>query len=288
MFANEKLRRREEAQRQHRLRRSALPPDEHGEHGDAAEEGEQDQRVAPAAARLLDQREHRSGETDRAEQPSDHVDLGATRSGRFLAGDGVGDQRARDDRERHVDEEDPAPGRVLDEPAAAERPDHERDAGPGRPGADRGAAFLAAERRRDHGQAGRGEDRPRGALQAAREDQRGAVGRGGAEDRGEPERRDPDQEEPPGAEEVTERAADEQQRAEGEEVGIDDPLLQREPAAEVVLDGRQRHVHDRGVDEHDHRTEDAGHEDQAIASFGRQALDLRRPGPRGRAAPALG
>ena len=98
--------------------------------------------------------------------------LGAARAGRLLA-------RAPRTRRAppvtrangHVDEEDPAPGRVLDEPAAAERPDHERDAGPRRPRADRGAALLAAERRRDHGEPGRGEDRAGGALQAAREDQ---------------------------------------------------------------------------------------------------------------------
>ena len=36
------------------------------------------------------------------------------------------------------------------------------------------------------------------------------------------------------AEEVAERAADEDQRAEREQVGVDDPLLEREAAAEVV------------------------------------------------------
>ena len=40
-----------------------------------------------------------------------------------------------------------------------------------------------------------------------------------------PKRDDPDQEEPPRAEEVAERAADEEQRAEGQQVGVDDPLL---------------------------------------------------------------
>ena len=52
------------------------------------------------------------------------------------------------------------------------------------------------------------------------------------------ERDDPDQEQAPRAEQVAERAADEQQRAERQQVGVDDPLLQREPAAEVVLDRR--------------------------------------------------
>ena len=76
---------------------------------------------------------------------------------------------------------------------------------------------------------------------------------------------DPDQEQAPRAEEVAERAADEQQRAERQQVGVDDPLLQREATAEVALDRRQRDVDDRRVDEDDHRAEDAGDEDQAIA-----------------------
>ena len=77
----------------------------------------------------------------------------------------------------------------VDEPAADERADHERDARPRRPRADRGAALLAAEGRRDHGEPGRREERAGDALQAARDDQRRAVRRGGAEDRRDAEAR---------------------------------------------------------------------------------------------------
>ena len=46
------------------------------------------------------------------------------------------------------------------------------------------------------------------------------------------------------AEEIAERAADEDQRAEREQVGVDDPLLEHEPAAEIALDRGERDVHD--------------------------------------------
>ena len=58
-----------------------------------------------------------------------------------------------------------APGDRRDEPAADERPDQERDPGPGRPGADRGAALLAAEDDGDRRERGRCQQRPGDALQ---------------------------------------------------------------------------------------------------------------------------
>ena len=94
----------------------------------------------------------------------------------------------------------------------------------------------------------------------------------------EPEADDPDQEQPARAEEVAERAADEEQRAERQQVRVDDPLLEREPAAEVVLDRRQRDVDDRRVDEDDDRAEDAGDEDEPVAATRvAQVFDTRRP-----------
>ena len=83
----------------------------------------------------------------------------------------------------------------------------------------------------------------------------------------------PISEDPLLAEEVAERAADEDQRAEREQVRVDDPLLEREPAAEVVLDRGQRDVDDGRVDEHDRRAEDAGDEDQSFARLFAQMLD---------------
>ena len=53
----------------------------------------------------------------------------------------------------------------------------------------------------------------------------------------------PRREDPPLAVEVAERATDQDQRAEREQIGVGDPLLPGEAAAEVALDGRQRDVH---------------------------------------------
>ena len=76
---------------------------------------------------------------------------------------------------------------------------------------------------------------------------------------------DPDQEQAPRAEQVAERAADQEERAERQQVGVDDPLLQREPAAEVALDRGQRDVHDRRVDEDDDGAEDARDQNETVA-----------------------
>ena len=76
---------------------------------------------------------------------------------------------------------------------------------------------------------------------------------------------DADDEDAPLAVDVAERSADEDQRAEREQVGVDDPLLEREAAAEISLHRRQRDLDDGGVDEHDRRPQDAGRERQPLA-----------------------
>ncbi len=68
----------------------------------------------------------------------------------------------------------------------------------------------------------------------------------------------PEREHAPLAEQVAERSSDQDQRAERQQVAVDDPLLCRETAAELALDRRQRHVHDGAVQQHDPRAEDAG------------------------------
>ena len=59
---------------------------------------------------------------------------------------------------------------------------------------------------------------------------------------------DADREHAPLAVEVAERAADQDQRAERQQVGVRDPLLAGEPAAEVLADRRQRDVDHRRVE----------------------------------------
>ena len=66
---------------------------------------------------------------------------------------------------------------------------------------------------------------PADALQRARHDQRHGVRRDRAQRRGDAEADQPPDEHAPAAEDVAERAADQDQRAEREQVGLDDPLL---------------------------------------------------------------
>jgi hypothetical protein len=72
------------------------------------------------------------------------------------------------------------------------------------------------------------------------------------------QREDDDTEEEHAAapEDVPETAAGRQQHREGERVAVDDPFQAGERGAEVALDRRQRHVHDRVV-EHDHEQREA-------------------------------
>ena len=163
----------------------------------------------------------------------------------------------RGERDRDVDDKDHAPARGIDEPASESRADHEGDPAPGRPLPDRRAPSRTGERRREHGERGVSQEGAGDPLDAAEDDQRGRVRRRRAQDRGDREERDPDPEDTQLAEDVAERAADEDEGPEREQVGVDDPLLRGEPAAEVVLDRLQRDIDDRPVDERHRRAEDA-------------------------------
>src|SRR2546421_698005 len=84
------------------------------------------------------------------------------------------------------------------------------------------------------------EERARDALWAAEDDARRLVRGGRAEHGRAGEARHADAEDAQLAVDVAERAADEDERAEREQVGVDDPLLRGEPASEVALDRLQR------------------------------------------------
>ena len=91
-----------------------------------------------------------------------------------------------------------------------------------------------------------------------------------AEQRRDAEARDAEREDAPLAVEVGQRAGDEDQRAQRQQVGVGDPLLPGEPAAEVVRDRRERDVDDGGVHRHHRRAQDRRHQ--------RAALRIHRPG----------
>ena len=100
----------------------------------------------------------------------------------------------------------------------------------------------------DDRQRARGQQRAEHALQRAPGDEHLDRRRQGADDAHDAEARDADGEDPPLAVEVAERAADEDERAEREQIGVGDPLLAGQAAAEVALDGRQGDVDRRRVE----------------------------------------
>ena len=170
-----------------------------------------------------------------------------------------------------VDEEHPVPAQDLGEQAAGEQP--ERAAGDGdehvrahRPGTLRGLGELGDDDRQDHRRLGGGAD----ALQQAGADQR-ALARGeAAQQRREREDDEAGEEDPPAPEEVAEAPGQEQQAAEGDEEGVDDPGEVRLAEAQIVLDRRQRDVHDRDVeDDHQLREADDDQRRPATAFIGR-------------------
>jgi hypothetical protein len=90
------------------------------------------------------------------------------------------------------------------------------------------------------------------ALQRPRRHERGLRMGEPAEQRGQREQGEPAHENPPPPEDVPRPAAEQQEAAEGQQVGVDHPRERSPRKAQVVFDRRQRHVHDRAV-ENDHQ-----------------------------------
>ena len=126
--------------------------------------------------RTLDEAVGAGRQTDGAEQragviePSRH--RGVTGLGNVAQGHGD-DHRG----ERKVDEEDPPPGRGIDQPPADERPDGAGDASEAGPGADGARPVLGTERRLQDGETAGGEKGGADALEHPSRHQ-GAGGRG--------------------------------------------------------------------------------------------------------------
>ena len=163
------------------------------------------------------------------------------------------------DADRDVDEEDPVPVDEVGEHAAGQEADRAARRGDEAVDADR-LRLLARlrEHRHDHPEHdGRGE-RAAGALDEARGDQHLLALRGRAQQRGHREDGQADQEHQPAADQVTEPSGEEEQAAERDQVRVDDPREAALREAEVLLDGRKRHVHDRRV-QNDHQHADAQH-----------------------------
>ena len=175
----------------------------------------------------------------------------------------LGDERGRrehgDGGDGHVDEEDPLPAERVDQDAAGDDAERAADAGQRAPDAERDVALTAGgERDGQQGEGRGGEQRGADALDGAGRDQRRLRSGEAARERRGGEQPEADQEQPPAAEDVAHPAPEQEQAAERERVAVDHPLQALGAEAEVGLDGRQRDIHDRDVED-DHELGDGEH-----------------------------
>ena len=187
--------------------------------------------------------------------------------------------------ERDVDEEDPPPGRRLDQPPAEERADRGHDPAEPGPRADRGGAVLGGEARLQDREAAGREQRGTDPLQRAGGDERSSES---ARPRTAPthpaNHATPSRKIAPPAVPVAERAAEQEEAGERQRVGVHDPLQAREPGIEVAADRRQRDVDDGRVErgeagaEHG-REQHPSSGGSAEAQLSRLSFPLHRSGP---------
>jgi hypothetical protein len=153
-----------------------------------------------------------------------HVEARAVRCLAAIAYDGIRHQRRRD-RDRRIDQQDPAPGELLRDDPPEQDARGAAEAVHRRPRADRAVKLRARwKRRRDDGQRGRRHQRAGKTLPGSGADQQAAV-RGDAAcqrgDREEAERRD---EHAPLAEMIGRASTEQQEARERDRVRVDDPL----------------------------------------------------------------
>jgi len=259
------------AGRQQRAGRAGLPEREGGQQRHACGQEAVRGRRVPAAGRRVgepvDQAEHRG----RDQRGAGQVQPGPG------AGPLPGEQQHRsghgEAREDQVHIQAPAPGQVLGQDPAQHQADRAAGAHDRAVDAERLAALVRVAERRGQDRQGRGrEKRAERPLGGARRDQHGKAGRRAADGRrgGEPERAGQERDLAP--DQVAEPPAEQQQAAERQRVGGHHPLPVGGGEAQVPLRGRQRDVHDRGVQHHHELGQADGAQDQPPAGI--------RAGPR--------
>ena len=160
------------------------------------------------------------------------------------------------DADRHVDPEHGRPREVLGQKPAGERADRETEARDAGPDPDRLRELLARERGHQDRQRERVQERAADALHGPEADQLGVGLRQGARRRREREHEQADLEDALAPEPVAQLAAEQDQGGEHQDVGVHRPLQVLRGGLQLLLDRRQRHVHDRVV-EHDHEQGEA-------------------------------
>ena len=220
------------------LARPALDPGEQQEARCGQDEQAEDQRAGPAEVDPEVERQQQGQQADREREHAGVVDPLVVRVDGDARHDPP-DDRDREDRDRQVEEEDPAPAQRIGEAAAeqgahgvaeAGRAEHE-GAGERRPARGRQRIGHAQDRRPHQGAAD--------AHGAARREQHPGIGRKAAERRERREDGRADEEDVPPAEHVGEPSAGHDQDAEHQGVAGDDPLHRGDVGAEALLDRRQ-------------------------------------------------
>ena len=188
--------------------------------------------------------------------------------------------RQHDRPDEEVDEEHPAPAvlraRELHDQAAEQRPDRRGDADDPAEVAECPAAVPPGEQTLDDRADRRVVDARAQPLQEAGGDQLRGVAGDAAGHAGHGEQGQPSDEEPLVAEPVADPARRHQREAERQRVAGDDPLQRVRGRVGALLDARQGHVHDRGV-QHGH--EGAGQHDRENPPFPVARVAHRRPLP---------
>jgi hypothetical protein len=238
----------EQPEREHRLPHPAFDRKEGGEQDRGADGERDDHGAAPALLVAAQERQHDQEQTAAEGDEPAPVDPGCVRV-TGLTQPQVGD-RDRRDPDRDVEEEDRLPSDAVDEGAADEGPD--RDCASDRRPVDahRHPPFPAGgELLGDQSQGDGEHHRAAHALERSRQVQEGRIGCQPAEQRCDREDPQAPGEHPPAAQPVGQRAGGQHQRRQGQRVGVDHPLELGEAGPEVLLDRRQRRVHDGDVEE---------------------------------------
>ncbi len=173
----------------------------------------------------------------------------------------LGDLGERDEHgdgaDGHVHEEDPAPADATGDGAADERADGDGAADDGAVDAEGRAAVASGEGRRNERERGGEHDGAADALHGAGQVEHQGRGREPADQRGQREDDEADGEDLPPPVDVARHSGRQQEGGQRQRIGVHHPLQVREARVQRRLDVRERHVHDRDVEqEHEGRRAD--------------------------------
>jgi hypothetical protein len=241
----------EDRERQQRMALAQLDRDERGEQDGRPGESQQGGGRSPADVDGVDHRIDEQRESRRDAHGTGDVEALGAALGATLQEQSRGERR-RNQADRDVDEQHPAPGQAAREDPAEQHAGRAAGARDGAPDAERAVALGAfGERGRDDRKRRRRDDRRAESLDCARDDQpRLRLGQATGQ-RSEREHDQPDHEHAPAAEQVGETPAEQKEAAEREGVGVHDPREVVAREVQVGADRGERDVDDRRVD-HDH------------------------------------